>query len=345
MSASRIQTPGRPAPRTTSTARCARGASRTSSARSRSRSSSRVSRRGGDRPRRGARPRAARRPARPGQDLAGPDRRRRARRARSSRPPARRSSARPTSPRSSPRSSRARSSSSTRSTACRARSRRRSTRRWRTRQLPITVGQGAGARVVTLDLPALHARRRHHPRRPADDAAARPLRDPAPPRALRPGDLGADRAALGPAARRRDRRRRRAGDRRALRAAPRAWPTGCSSACATTPRCAAPAVVDRRRRAAALDLLEVDEQGLDRLDREILRAALREVRRRPRRPVHAGRRGGGGGGHDRGRLRALPAAAGPARAHAARAACATRRAWAHLGLGAAPRAAARPRSR
>ena len=52
------------------------------------------------RARRGARPRPARRPAGPRQDLARADRRRRARRAASSRPPARRSSARATSPRS-----------------------------------------------------------------------------------------------------------------------------------------------------------------------------------------------------------------------------------------------------
>ena len=33
------------------------------------------------------------------------------------------------------------------------------------RQLPIVLGQGAGARTVTLDLPRVHARRRDHPRR------------------------------------------------------------------------------------------------------------------------------------------------------------------------------------
>ena len=52
-------------------------------------------------------------------------------------------------------------------------------------RLPITVGQGAGARVVTLELPPVHARRRHHPHRPADHAAARPLRHPGAPGALR----------------------------------------------------------------------------------------------------------------------------------------------------------------
>ena len=44
------------------------------------------------------------------------------------------------------------------------------------RRLPITVGQGAGARVVNLDLPDVHADRRHHPRRAAHHPAARPLR-------------------------------------------------------------------------------------------------------------------------------------------------------------------------
>ena len=52
-------------------------------------------------------------------------------------------------------------------------------------RLPITVGQGAGARVVTLELPPVHARRRDHPHGPADDAAARPLRHPGAPGALR----------------------------------------------------------------------------------------------------------------------------------------------------------------
>ena len=39
------------------------------------------------------------------------------------------------------------------------------------RTLPVVLGQGAGARTVTLDLPALHPDRRHHPHRPADDSA------------------------------------------------------------------------------------------------------------------------------------------------------------------------------
>ena len=58
--------------------------------------------------------------------------------------------------------------------------------------------------------------------------------------------------------------------------------------------------------------------GLDRLDREILRAICAEVRRRPGRALDPRRGGRRGAGHDRGRLRAVPAPAGPHDAHAAR---------------------------
>ena len=66
--------------------------------------------------------------------------------------------------------------------------------------LPITVGQGAGARVVTLPLPPFTLIGATTRDRAADHAAARPLRDPAPPRALRARGPGADRDALGAAA-------------------------------------------------------------------------------------------------------------------------------------------------
>ena len=46
------------------------------------------------------------------------------------------------------------------------------------RRLPITVGQGAGARVVTLDLPPFTLIGATTRAGPADDAAARPLRHP-----------------------------------------------------------------------------------------------------------------------------------------------------------------------
>ena len=51
-------------------------------------------------------------------------------------------------------------------------------------QLPVTLGVGPGAKVVTLRPADVHADRRHDPRRPADGAAARSLRHPAPARPL-----------------------------------------------------------------------------------------------------------------------------------------------------------------
>ncbi len=90
------------------------------------------------------------------------------------------------------------------------------------RQLPITVGQGAGARVVTLDLPAFTLIG-------ATTRAGRlttPLRD----------RFGIQHR---PAAARRS---------RAARAGPRASPTACSSACATTRRSAPTGRSPRRSR-------------------------------------------------------------------------------------------------
>ena len=43
-------------------------------------------------------------------------------------------------------------------------------------QLDLIIGEGPAARSVRIDLAPVHAGRRHHPRRPADHAAARPLR-------------------------------------------------------------------------------------------------------------------------------------------------------------------------
>ena len=89
----------------------------------------------------------------------------------------------------------------------------------------------------------------------------------------------------------------------------------------------------------AMELLEVDELGLDDLDRQLLRAWRSS--RGAGWAGHAGRQRRRVAGHDRGRLRAVPAARGPAHAHAARR-VATPRAYRHLGLdapgGRAPRA-------
>ena len=68
----------------------------------------------------------------------------------------------------------------------------------------------------------------------------------------------------------------------------------------------------------ALELLEVDEAGLERADRELLSRDRAQVRRRAGRPLDARRRPGRGAGDDRGRLRAVPAPAGADPADAAR---------------------------
>ena len=57
-----------------------------------------------------------------------------------------------------------------------------------------------------------------------------------------------------------------------MRAARPASRTGSSSVCATWPRCATPAIVTTEVAREALQLLEVDEQGLERVDRELLEA-------------------------------------------------------------------------
>ena len=68
----------------------------------------------------------------------------------------------------------------------------------------------------------------------------------------------------------------------------------------------------------ALEMLEVDAAGLERLDREILRTIVEKFDGGPVGPLDAGGRGRRGAGHDRGRLRALSAPAGPDQAHSAR---------------------------
>ena len=329
----RIQTPGTRTEEDDSTARCARGASTTSSASTPSRSQLGGLDRGGARARRGARPRPARRPAR--------------------------ASARPRSRRSSPTSS----SVDFVQTAGPALERKGDIAALLTalepssvffvdeihrlpraleetfypamedRQLPITIGQGAGARVVTLDLPPFTLDRRDDARRAAHDAAARPLRHPAPARArtTRPTSRAiVARSAAHP--RRRDRAAR----------APARSPAR---------RAARPRVANRLLKRVR-DFAEVRGAGHDRRRGRRRRARpardrrrgprpprpraarddLRALRRRPGRAVDARRRGGRGGRHDRGRLRALPAAAGLPAAHAARAAARRARAYAHLGL-------------
>ena len=137
------------------------------------------------------------------------------------------------------------------------------------RRLPITIGQGAGARVVTLDLPPftlIGATTRagllttplrdrfgiQHRLEPYGvEDLARIVR-----RSATILDVALDDGGAGPSPR--------------ARAARRAWPTACSSACATGRRCAAAGSSTTRRPTPRWRMLEVDELGLDRLDREIL---------------------------------------------------------------------------
>ncbi len=185
------------------------------------------------------------------------------------------------------------------------------------RQLPITVGQGAGARVVTLDLPPftlIGATTRA-------GLLTTPLRDRFGIQHrlehYDPDDLAAivTRSAASSAS---GSTRRRARDRRAQpRHAARGQPA--AQARARLRRGARRRRITRRSPTRRSTCSRSTSEGLDRLDREILARDLRAVRRRPGRAVDARGRGGGGAGHDRGRLRALPAPARPAPAHAARA--------------------------
>ena len=82
---------------------------------------------------------------------------------------------------------------------------------------------------------ALHPDRRDDAAGPADNAAARPLRDSGAAQFLHRRGVGAGRAPRCAAARRRADGRWRARDRAAVARAPRGLPGGCCAACATSP--------------------------------------------------------------------------------------------------------------
>ena len=186
------------------------------------------------------------------------------------------------------------------------------------RQLPITLGVGPGARVITLDLPRftlIGATTRA-------GLLTSPLRDRfgiqhrldhyAPGELARivvrsAGVLG---VAIDAAGARAIADRARGTPRVANRLLKRVRDYA---------EVRSDGAIDATVAGAALDMMGVDRLGLDRTDREILDDRLRALLRRAGRALDARRRGAGGGRHDRGRLRALPAPARLPPAHPARA--------------------------
>ena len=237
--------------------------------------------RGRPAPRAGARPRAALRAARARQDHAGDDHRRRDERAAAADQRARRSPTPATSRRSCPASTRATCSSSTRSTGCRGRPRRCSTWRWRT-----SGSTSSSARAPAPPRSRWRSRRSRWSAPPPGPGCcpARCATGSASPRHLEfyePDELDriVRRSAglLGVELDRRGRRR----DRLAVARARPGSPTGCCAGSATSPRSAPTAWSPATSPARALDLYEVDESGLDRLDRAVLDVAVPPLRRRP----------------------------------------------------------------
>ena len=183
-------------------------------------------------------------------------------------------------------------------------------------RLDIVIGQGPAARTLTLDLPPFTLIGATTRTGLLDHAAARPLRDDLPARLLRAGRARRDRHARGE-----DPRASRISDEAAEEIARRSR---------GTPR-VANRILRRVRDVAevrhageitteiaaeALELLEVDEEGLERTDRELLEAIVHKFGGGPVGLVDARGLPRRGARHDRGRLRAVPAPAGLHPAHA-----------------------------
>ena len=182
------------------------------------------------------------------------------------------------------------------------------------RCLPITVGQGAGARVVTLELPpftligattrtgllttplrdrfGIQHRLEHY----APEELAQIVRRSARLLGVAIDDAGAVSIAS------RSRGTPRVANRLLKRVRDYAEVRDSG-------------VVTERVAGEALDLLEVDHAGTRPARSRDSARDLREVRRRPGRPLDARRRRWRGGRHDRGRLRAVSPPAGPDRAN------------------------------
>ena len=184
-------------------------------------------------------------------------------------------------------------------------------------QLDILIGKGPTARSHPPRPAPLHPGGGHHPDRAAHRPAARPVRLRRAPRPLR---------RRRPAGHRDPRRRGssgvevdgrgRAADRRRGPGARPGSPTGCCGGCATSSRCGPRGPSPAALATEGLELFGVDELGLDKVDRAILDALCRRFDGRPVGPGDPGPVHRRGARHRRGRLRALPAPAGPPHAHA-----------------------------
>ena len=210
-------------------------------------------------------------------------------------------------------------------------------------QLDIVLGKGPAARSIRLDLPRFTLVGATTRTGLDHRAAARPLRPRGPARLLHARPTSRP-SSCGPAGILGVRHRRRP-------AAPRspagpgarpASPTGCCAGCATSPRSRGDGT--RRpghRRARAWPCSGSTSRGLDKVDRAILSAPVRALRRRAGRPVDAGHQRGRADRDGRGRLRAVPHPAGAAHAHARGAGWPLPAAWHHLDLAPPPSAGRR----
>ena len=185
-------------------------------------------------------------------------------------------------------------------------------------RLDIVVGQGPAARTLTLDLPPftlVGATTR-------TGLLTTPLRDRFGLTfrldLYTPDELAAIVRRSGAHPRRRDRRRR---GRRLIAARSRGTPRIANRILRRVRDVAEvrhAGAITTEIAEEALELLEVDEAGLERFDRELLRAVVEKFGGGPVGALDARGRARRGGRDDRGRLRAVPAPARLPAAHAAR---------------------------
>ena len=142
-------------------------------------------------------------------------------------------------------------------------------------RVDVVIGKGPGATAIPLEIPPFTLVGATTRAGLLPGPAARPVRVHRPPRVLRAARARPDRAPLRRPARRRAHRRTAPPRSPPARAAPPGSRTGCCAGCATTRRCAPTASCTREVSRAALELYEVDELGLDRLDLAVLDALCR----------------------------------------------------------------------